>query len=97
MAAEGVLHPFLEQQIEGLAQAEQHVLRWRAGIFLVVGVAFTFGPVPVRRAQVRLLVRLARTVVGGDEAEARRHHQALLRARHSNVDAPFVHLKLHAA
>src|SRR5271156_5977536 len=35
--------------------------------------------------------------LSGDEAEARRRHQALLRACHCDVDAPCVHLELHAA
>jgi len=46
----------------------------------------------------RLLAEATRrAVVGGDEAEAWRRHQALLRARHRDVDAPFVHLERHAA
>ena len=42
-------------------------------------------------------MHLAGAVVGGDEAEARRRHQALLRAGHRDVDAPCVHLERHAA
>ncbi len=42
-------------------------------------------------------MHLAGAVVGGDEAEARRRHQALLRSGHRDVDAPGVHLERHAA
>jgi len=40
---------------------------------------------------------LFRARARGDEAEAGRGHQALLRARHRDVDAPGVHLERHAA
>ena len=69
----------------------------RAGILLVVLLGFALGPVPVRRAQPRRPVHLSRAIVGGDEAKARRRHQALLRARHRDVHAPVVHVERHAA
>ena len=42
-------------------------------------------------------MHLAGAVVGGDEAEARRRHQAFLRSGHRDVDAPRIHLERHAA
>jgi hypothetical protein len=42
-------------------------------------------------------VDLAGTVVGGNEAQARRRHHALLRARHGDIDSPFIHVERHAA
>ena len=44
-----------------------------------------------------VLVHGQRAIAGRDEAEAGRRHQALLRAGHRDVDAPFVHLERHAA
>ena len=97
MAQEHVFEPLLEQHVDRLAQREQQMHRRGAGIFAVVLAAFALGPVPIGRAQAGLLVHLAGAVVGGDEAEARRRHQALLRAGHRDVDAPGVHLERHAA
>ena len=39
----------------------------------------------------------AGAVVGGDETETRRRHQAFLRAGHRGIDAPCIHLERHAA
>ena len=97
MAQEHVVEPFVEQHVDGLAQREQQVHRRGAGIFAVMLGAFALGPVPIGRAQFGLLVHLAGAVVGGDEAEAGRRHQALLRAGHRDVDAPVIHLERHAA
>ena len=80
-----------------LRRREQQVLGRRAAVLLVVHLALAEGPVPVERAQVRRLVRGARPLVGGDEGQTRRRHQALLRARHGDVDAPGVHVERHAA
>src|SRR4051794_25072941 len=68
-----------------------------AGVFAVVLGALAFGPVPIRRSQPGTLVHLAGAVVGGNEAEARRRHQAFLRSGHGDVDAPCVHFERHAA
>jgi hypothetical protein len=92
-----VLQPLLEQQVDRLAQAVQEMFGRRAGIFLVVLLFLAIGPVPVRRAQISLFVHLARARTGGNKAQARRRHHALLRARHRDVHAPFIHVELHAA
>ena len=97
MALEHVLQPLLEQQVERLAQAVQQMFGRRAGIFPVVLLALPVGPVPIGRAQPSRFMHLARAIIGGDKAQARRRHQALLRARHRDVDAPIVHVKRHAA
>ena len=68
-----------------------------AGIFAVMLEALAFGPVPIGRSQAGGLVHLAGAVVGGDEAEAGRRHQAFLRSGHRDIDAPRVHLERHAA
>ncbi len=97
MAQEHVLELFVEQHVNRLTQREQQVNRRGAGIFPVMLGAFAFGPVPIGRPQSGRLMHLAGAVVGGDEAEAGRRHQALLRAGHGDVDAPRIHLERHAA
>ena len=78
MAQEGILQPLGVEHVDRLAQREQQMHRGGAGIFAVMLAALALGPVPIGRAQVCLLVHLARAIVGGDEAEAGRRHQALL-------------------
>ena len=94
---DGVRQTFLLQHVDGFAQAEQQVLGRRAAVFLVVELALAEGPVPVERAQAGRLVHLARLVVGRDEGQPRRRHQAFLRSGHGDVDAPAVHVEGHAA
>jgi len=54
-------------------------------------------PIPVGRAQTGRAVGRAGARAGGDEAQARRRHQAFLRSRNRDIDAPSVHRKRHAA
>jgi len=72
MTLEHVVDPFFEQHVERLAQREQQMHRRRAGIFIVVLFALAQRPVPIGRAQIGLLVNLARPRIRRDEAEARR-------------------------
>ena len=51
VAADGVRQALLLEHVDGLAQAEQQVLRRRAAVLLVVDLALAEGPVPVERAQ----------------------------------------------
>ena len=95
--AEGVRQALLLEDVDGLAQAEQQMLRRRAAVLLVVHLALAEGPVPIERAQAGRLVNRARLVVGGHERQPRRRHQALLRSGHGDVDAPAVHVEGHAA
>ena len=96
MTQKRVFELLVEQHVDGLAQREQQMHRRGAGIFAVMLDALALGPVPIGRAQIGLPVHLAGAVVGGDKAQARRRHQALLRSGHRNVDAPGIHLERHA-
>ena len=97
MALKGVFQPLGEQHVDRLAQREQQVHRCGAGISAIVLRPLALGPVPIGSAQVRLPVHFACAVAGGDESEAGRRHQALLRAGYGDIDAPGVHLERHAA
>src|SRR3546814_375629 len=91
MPLEHPLQPFLEQRRQSLAQAEDQQLRGGAAERAVAAAAHARRPVPVAALPHRAPVRRDRLVVGGDEAEARCHHQPLLRGGDGDVDAPLVH------
>ena len=97
VATEGVFQAFFEQHVEGLAQPEQQVHRRRAAVLHVVEFALSRGPVPIARPQPGIGMGGERGRTCPDEAQARRHHEPLLRTGHSDIDTPAVHLEGHRA
>ncbi len=90
MAREHVVEAFLVQHRDRLAQAADQVARRRVGEeALGIGREHRL-PVPERARQASTLARLQRLGAHRIEAEARRQHQALLRAADGDVDAPLV-------
>ena len=86
-----------EDHVERGPQAEHQMLGRRAAMLHVEQRVQARGPVPIGRAHRRLPVRMQRLAVRGDESEARRRHQPLLRRRHRDVDTECIHVERHAA
>ncbi len=90
MARKHVLEPFAKNHVECFREPVQQVRVRRVGPVTRLVHLDDFGPVPEAARQLRLLA-------GGNgfgryrvEADARRQHQAFLRARHRDVHAPVV-------
>ena len=94
VAGEDVLQPFGQQQVGRGAERAQHV-EWRRvrEEAVLVGAHHVF-EVEVAAARTRLLARLEGLLRNTEDGQARRHHEALLRARDADVHAPLVHAEV---
>ncbi len=90
VARENVRQALVEQHVERLAQAVQQVRVGRVGPVAVRVHRDDLVPGPERARQLRVLRSLHRARRQRVEADARRQHQALLRAADRHVHAPFV-------
>ena len=90
VAREHVGEAFLAQHRERLVQAVEQVGRRRGREIALAVHRDHLVPAPVRARQLRRLARGERLVADRVERQARRQHQALLRAGDGDVDAPFV-------
>ena len=96
MAFDHVVEAFGKQHVDGFSEREQQVHRRRAAVLAVMLFEVTVFPVPIRCDQVGILAGRFGFRPGGDKAQARRAHEAFLRAADGDIDAPGVHLERHA-
>ena len=94
VAGEDIVETFVEQQVDRGPQCTEHVERRRIGEEAVLVGAHHVIEVEVAAAHAGLLAGGQRLLRHAEDGEARRHHEALLRARDADVHAPFVHAEV---
>src|SRR4051812_5884548 len=91
VACENGIEAFLvEEHLERFAQPIEEIGRRRVRKVALIAVREHLVPRPVAARQLRALRRFERLGRDAVERQPRRQHQALLRSRHRNVDAPLV-------
>lgn len=90
MAAENGLQALLVQHADGDLQALEEVGGGRIGECAAVVGGECIMPIPIAARQPRALAGIERLVRNHVERQARRQHQAFLRAADRDIDAPFV-------
>ena len=93
VARNDLVEAFEKQQFQRRFDPEQQVLRRRAAELVVAERGLAALPVPVKARRGIFCGYRARTGVHGDEPQARRRHQPLLRSADGNVHAQLVHRK----
>ena len=99
MARQDVVEPFFANHVDGRAQAaDQLRCRCVGEIAEVVGLDHVFEREEAAvHAAIQRFIGIERLLADGQDAETRRQHEALLRARDAAIDAPFAHAHVERA